>query len=149
MKLIDTPLTAFWAALAVLAAASCTQEPMGTQPQEDAAEAPSDEQASVDPSRIAVPSSVRSNLGITFVTVERRRVERTRRIPGQFEYLPTARSEYRTMLPGRVKLLVRQFERVEAGQPLFQVASPAWQELKQELAQAESTAEEIVSFLGP
>lgn len=148
MKLTDTPLTALWAALAVLAAASCTQEPMGTQPQEDAAEAHSDEEASVDPSRIAVPSSVRSNLGITFVTVERRRVERTRRIPGQFEYLPTARSEYRTMLPGRVKLLVRQFERVEAGQPLFQVASPAWQELKQELAQAESTAEEIDAELG-
>ena len=148
MKLTHTPLTAAWAALAVLAAASCTQEAESGQPQEDAAEAHNDEEAPVDPSRIAVPPSVRSNLGITFVTVERRRVERTRRIPGQFEYLPSARSEYRAMLPGRIELLVKQFEHVDAGQPLLRVASPAWHELQQELSEAESTTEGIEAELG-
>ena len=141
MKLTHTPWTAIWVALAVLAAASCTQEPETGQPQEGTSEAQVDDEGPIDPSRIAVPPTVRSNLGITFVTVERRRVERTRRIPGQFEYLPSARREYRAMLPGRIELLVKQFERVEAGQPLFRVASPAWHELHRELFEAESTAE--------
>lgn len=148
MKLTHTPLTALWAALAVLAAASCTPEPETEQPQDGRPEAQSDDEAPVDPSRIAVPPTVRSNLGITFVTAERRRVERTRRIPGQFEYLPSARSEYRAMLPGRIELLVKQFERVEAGRPLFRVASPAWHELQLELSEAESTAEGIEAELG-
>lgn len=148
MKNTQTPLTAHWALLVALTAVSCTQEPESGQPQEGAAEVHNEEEESVDPSRIAVPQSVRSNLGITFVSVERRRVERTRRIPGQFEYLPSARSEYRAMLPGRIELLVKQFEHVESGQPLFRVASPAWHELQQELSEAESTAEGIEAELG-
>jgi hypothetical protein len=79
---------------------------------------------------------VRTNLGITFVKVETRRVEQTLRVPGRFEYLPTATSEYRTMLPGRVELLVRQFDAVEAGTPLFRLRSPQWRELQGELAAA-------------
>ena len=51
------------------------------------------------------------------------------------------------MLPGRIELLVQQFERVEAGQPLFRVASPAWHELQQELSEAESTAKELEAEL--
>lgn len=39
--------------------------------------------------RVAIPAAVRSNLGISFVKVERRRVEQTLRVPGRFEYLPT------------------------------------------------------------
>ena len=105
MKNTQTPLTAHWALLVALTAVSCTQEPESGQPQEGAAEVHNEKEESVDPSLIAVPPSVRSNLGITFVSVERRRVERTRRIPGQFEYLPSARSEYRAMLPGRIELL--------------------------------------------
>jgi len=65
--------------------------------------------------RIDIPSSVRSNLGISFVRVERRQVQKTLRVPGRFEYQPSARREYRTPLPGRVDLLVDQYERVEAG----------------------------------
>ena len=148
MKNTQTTLTAHWALLVALTAVSCTQEPESAQPQEGAAEVHNEKEESVDPSLIAVPPSVRSNLGITFVSVERRRVERTRRIPGQFEYLPSARSEYRAMLPGRIELLVKQFERVESGQPLFRVASPAWHELQQELSGAESTAEGIEAELG-
>lgn len=148
MKNTQTTLTAHWALIVAMAAVSCTPEPESGKPQEGAAEVHNEEEESVDPSRIAVPQSVRSNLGITFVSVERRRVERTRRIPGQFEYLPSARSEYRAMLPGRIELLVKQFEHVESGQPLFRVASPAWHELQQELSEAESTAEGIEAELG-
>lgn len=108
---------------------------------------PSEPEPTGDPSRIAVSPSVRSNLGIRFVTVERRRVEQTRRLPGRFEYLPSARREYRTMLPGRIELLVRQFERVEAGQPLFRVAAPAWNELQQRGLRHESTIEGIETEL--
>jgi multidrug efflux pump subunit AcrA (membrane-fusion protein) len=90
-------------------------------------------------SRIGIPSAVRANLGVTFVTAERRRVEQTLRVPGRFELLPTARREYRTMLPGRVELLVEQFDRVEAGRLLYRIDSPSWRELQSQLSEAEST----------
>ena len=38
--------------------------------------------------RVDVPLAVRRNLGITFATVERRRVEQTLRVPGRFEPQP-------------------------------------------------------------
>jgi multidrug efflux pump subunit AcrA (membrane-fusion protein) len=93
--------------------------------------------------RVAIPAAVRSNLGITFVEVERRRIEQTLRVPGRFEYLPTARREYRTAVPGRVELLVEQFDRVEAGQPLYRLDSPAWREMQQQLADAEAEIERL------
>ena len=143
MTINERTSIAWWVAVAVLGLAACgdddspvNQEPTTTVPDES-------DGAVVDPSRIPVPPSVRSNLGITFVTVERRLVEQTRRIPGRFEYLPTARREYRTMLPGRVELLVQQFERIEAGQALFRVQSPAWHEIQQQLAEAESSIERL------
>ncbi|WP_419186222.1 efflux RND transporter periplasmic adaptor subunit [Rohdeia mirabilis] len=40
------------------------------------------------------------------------------------------------MLAGRVDLLVQQFDRVEAGTPLFRLLSPQWRTLQQELAAA-------------
>ncbi len=95
--------------------------------------------------RIAIPATVRSNLGISFVQVERRRVEQTLRVPGRFEYLPTARREYRTPVSGRVELLVEQFDRVKAGQPLYRIDSPDWREMQQLLADATSQIERFVS----
>lgn len=92
-----------------------------------------------DSSRVAIPASVRANLGITFVTVERRHIEQTLRAPGRFEYLPTARREYRTPLPGRVELLVEQFARVDAGAPLYRIDSPSWRDLQQQLVDAVSS----------
>ena len=92
--------------------------------------------APMNPNLVAIPAAVRSNLGITFIEVERRRVEQTLRVPGRFEYLPTARREYRTAVPGRVELRVEQFNRVEAGQPLYRLESPAWRETQQQLADA-------------
>lgn len=95
--------------------------------------------------RIDIPSAVRSNLGITFATVERRRVQETLRIPGRFEYLPTATRDYRTMLPGRIELLVDQFEAVEAGTPLYRIDSPAWHELMKDIAETKSTITQLQS----
>lgn len=97
--------------------------------------------------RVAVPATVRANLGITFVTVERRRIEQTLRVPGRFEYAPTARREYSATLAGRVELLVQQFERVEAGTPLFRLDSPAWHERQLALAETESNIERLTARL--
>lgn len=98
--------------------------------------------------RVAIPAAVRSNLGITFVTVERRHIERTLRAPGRFEYLPTARREYRTALAGRVELVVEQYARVEAGEVLYRIDSPAWREMQQDLAEAGSSVRRLVAKQG-
>lgn len=89
--------------------------------------------------RVDIPPIVRSNLGITFATVERRHVARTVRIPGRFELLPTARREYRLNVggPGHVELLVDQYDEVEQGQPLLRVRSPHWTALQSDLIAAE------------
>jgi multidrug efflux pump subunit AcrA (membrane-fusion protein) len=86
--------------------------------------------------RIAIPASVRQNLGITFVNVERRPVRGTMRIAGEFELRPEARREYHVMVPGRVQLLVHQYARVEQGQPLFHLDSPQWQQMQNQLVDA-------------
>lgn len=86
--------------------------------------------------RIAIPPSVRQNLGITFVNVERRPVRSTMRIAGEFELRPEARREYHVMVPGRVTLLVRQYERVDQGQALFHLDSPQWQQMQNQLVDA-------------
>ncbi len=97
--------------------------------------------------RVSIPAAVRSNLGISFVKVERRRIEQTLRVPGQFEYLPTARREYRTMLPGRVELLVEQFDVVEEGASLYRIDSPGWRAMQQQLAEAESAIHRLTTKL--
>lgn len=84
--------------------------------------------------RVSIPDSVRRNLGITFVKVERRAVEKTIRVPGRFEYLPTARREHRTPLAGRVDLLAAQYQKVEPGTPLFRIDSAGWRELHERIA---------------
>jgi len=94
------------------------------------------ESTSTASNRVAIPAPVRSNLGITFAQVERRRIADTLRAPGRFEYLPNASREYRTMLPGRVDILVDQFEEVMPGTPLFRIDSPQWRDLQQPIAQA-------------
>jgi multidrug efflux pump subunit AcrA (membrane-fusion protein) len=90
----------------------------------------------VSSDRVATPASVRQNLGITFVKAEKRPVRGTVRIAGVFELRPEARREYHVMLPGRIELLVRQYERVEAGRPLFYLESPDWQRMQSELVNA-------------
>ena len=97
--------------------------------------------ASAPTNRIDIPEAVRRNLGIVFARVESRPVARTLRIPGQFEYLPTARREYRAPMDGRVELLVKQFERVEAGTPLFRLDSAAWKDLHERIAALQAHAD--------
>jgi multidrug efflux pump subunit AcrA (membrane-fusion protein) len=93
--------------------------------------------------RVAIPSAVRNNLGITFATVERRQLQDTLRAPGRFEYLPSAKREYRTMLSGRVDILVDQFEHVERGTHLYTIDSPEWREIQQKLTNAATSVEQL------
>ncbi len=96
---------------------------------------------------ILIPPSVQTNLGITFATAERRNVTELLRVPGKFEYLPSAKREYRTMLSGRVDLKVKQFEHVEMGQLLFLIDSPEWRDIKKTLAQNESEINKLETKL--
>lgn len=83
--------------------------------------------------RVDIPASVRQNLGITFARVESRSVAQTLRVPGRFEFLPTARREYRTPLSGRVEVLVSQYQSVEPGTPLYRVDAAAWRDLHEQI----------------
>ena len=85
---------------------------------------------------VAIPPSVRTNLGITFVKAERRPVHSTVRLPGQFELRPEARREYHVMLAGRVNLEVEQFQTVKPGDVLFRLDSPDWRRVQSSLAEA-------------
>ncbi len=98
--------------------------------------------------RVDIPETVRRNLGITFAKVESRAVAQTIRAPGRFELLPDARREYRTMLAGRVELLVRQYDRVEPGTPLYRLVSPEWRDLQSKLTQAESVIRQTEARVG-
>ncbi|MEX2215118.1 MAG: HlyD family efflux transporter periplasmic adaptor subunit [Phycisphaeraceae bacterium] len=89
--------------------------------------------------RIDIPPAVRQNLGITFAKVESRRVSVTRRYPGRFERLPHARREYHVAMPGRIELLVQQYDPVALGQPLARIDSPQWRELQQKLSSEATT----------
>ena len=88
--------------------------------------------------RIAVPESVRKNLGISFAKVERRAVAATMRLPGAFELLPHGRTELRTPLPGRITVLVRPLQAVQPGEVLFTLDSPEWRRQQRELGELES-----------
>ena len=118
--------------LLLVAVPGCEQKP-AQEPAETITES-----AKAPTNRIDIPSTVRSNLGITFAKVEARNVERTIRAPGRFELAPEARREYRTMLGGRVELHIAQYANVETGQLLFTLDSPQWRELQERLNETES-----------
>ena len=128
-------------AAAVTALAACSGKPEPEAPPETS----NNEQTAAPSNRIDIPAAVRQNLGITFVKVEPRRVESTLRTPGRFEFLPTARREYRTSLAGRVEILIDQFEAVQPGTPLYQIDSPAWRTLQRELTDAELAIQRLTS----
>ena len=125
--------------LSILVLQGCTnnsqpETPSGTSEQTHTA---------VPSNRVSIPPPVRLNLGITFATVERRQLQDTLRAPGRFEYLPSAKREYRTMLAGKIDLLVRQFDKVEKDQPLFRIDSLAWRELQQTITNKISTVHQL------
>ncbi len=103
---------------------------------------PQQEEAAAAPTnRIDIPATVRSNLGITFAKVERRRVDSTIRVPGSFELQPLARHEYRMTLPGQVQLEVDQYQSVQQGDLLYRFRSPQWPELQHEIIMGEQAIE--------
>lgn len=118
-----------------LALVACSTKP------EQQANGMQEEVAQTNPNLVDIPATVRSNLGITFAKVERRRVESTLRIPGAFELQPLARHEYRMTLPGHIELAVDQYQRVEPGDLLFRYRSPQWPELQHEIIIAEQDIE--------
>lgn len=131
MKKRSAAALALWAALsAVVSPQAGAQDP-----------------SPVPGNRVAVPLSVRQNLGITFAKVERRSVAATLRLPGRFELKPTARREYLAPAEGRVEILVDQYQQVEVGTPLFSVQSPSWRRLKAEMAEAQLSASMMRSRL--
>jgi len=136
--------------IVALVCTGCNREPASegtSHPQ-----AASAQQAAPITNRVAIPETVRRNLGLTFAKVEMRAVAETIRVPGRFELLPDARREYRTMLGGRVELLVKQFQRVERGALLYQLDSLPWRELQQKLAEAQAEigeGEKRVEMIGP
>ena len=118
-----------------LALAACSTKP------EQQANGMQEEVAQTNPNLVDIPATVRSNLGITFAKVERRRVDSILRIPGAFELQPLARHEYRMTLPGHIELAVDQYQRVEPGDLLFRYRSPQWPELQHEIIIAEQDIE--------
>lgn len=141
MRSTPSALTLSAAVLLTMLSAGCGQG--GGDAQLPARDDHAGEELPSNPNLVSIPAAVRSNLGITFVTVERRRIEQTLRVPGRFEYLPTARREYRTALPGRVELLVDQFDRVDAGDALYLIDSPAWREHQERLTEALASIERL------
>lgn len=134
----------------VLAGARCSREPAV----ENAAKSPGTGTQPSTPitNRVDIPETVRRNLGLTFAKVESRAVAETIRVPGRFELLPDARREYRTMLAGRVELMVKQFQHVEPGTLLYRLDSPPWRELQKKLAETEAQireGEKRVEMIGP
>lgn len=114
----------------------------GCTQQGDDAQAPQQEETTAAATnRIDIPVTVRSNLGITFAKVERRRVDGTIRVPGAFELQPRARHEYRLTLPGTVRLEVDQYQRIEPSDVLYRFRSPAWPELQHEIIMGEQDIE--------
>lgn len=130
MKRFSIHLTAALAVAATSLLPGCNREPAqsAATPKQSSGPAPTN--------RIDIPSNVRQNLGITFAKVENRAVTRTLRVPGRFELMPTARREYRVAMPGKVEVLVSQYQTVQAGTPLYRLESPRLREMQGQLNEA-------------
>lgn len=125
--------------LTAMALTGCTRQETPTHASE------TQEDTATPTNRIDIPATVRSNLGITFAEVERRRVDSTIRVPGAFELQPLARHEYRLTLPGTVLLNVDQYQRVAPGDVLFRFRSPEWPELQHEIIVGEQGIESALA----
>jgi multidrug efflux pump subunit AcrA (membrane-fusion protein) len=119
----------------------------GNDSQDTPAVPPATSHTNVPTDRVAIPPAVRANLGITFATVERRQIQDTLRAPGRFEYLPSAKRQYRTMLPGKIELYVKQFENVTQGTLLYSIDSPNWREKQQTIASYISSVQQLEAKL--
>lgn len=129
------------AALTVLTLSACKNNETHNAP------APQEESAQPSTNRIDIPPTVRSNLGITFAKVERRRVDSTVRVPGVFELQPLARREYRMTLPGEIDLMVDQYQQVEQGDLLYRYRTTEWPQLQHEIIEGEQAIESAQSAI--
>lgn len=140
------------AELAALLLIGCSRDAGPVRQADDGHDHAAETAGAAPTNRVAIPSAVRQNLGITFAKAEYRAVASTLRVPGRFELLPSGQREYRAMIPGRVELLVEQYEAVEAGTPLYRLHSPRWRELQRELAEARGAmtiAQASIDAAGP
>ncbi|MEM9347919.1 MAG: hypothetical protein AAGB26_15025 [Planctomycetota bacterium] len=129
--------------VAVLLLPACSSEdPSGDSP------AQHEEEGETPTNRVAIPATVRSNLGITFAPVERRKVHQTIRVPGSFELQPLARHEYRMALPGQVELKVNQYQAVKEGDVLYRFRSPQWPKLQHEIIEGEQAIASAEAEIG-
>ncbi len=134
--ILDRPILAALAATALLGGlAACTGG--------EAPKAAMEEPAAGPTNRIDIPDAVRRNLGIEFAKVELRQVERTLRLPGRFELLPTARRELRAPIGGRVELLVDQYQTVERGTPLARITGSGWSDLESRILATKARLESM------
>ncbi len=85
---------------------------------------------------ITLPDTVQKNLGITWAKAEYRVVQGVVRMPGRFESEPSARRTYQVPLAGRVEVLVKPYQQVAAGAPLYRLHAADWKRLQQEIADA-------------
>lgn len=90
---------------------------------------------------VALTATVRENLGITFLKAEYRVVRGLLRLPGRFEAEPSARRAYQMPLSGQVEVLVKPYQRVAVGDPLYRMASASWNALQREVAEASVAAQ--------
>ena len=130
----------------VLLLAGCTGEPpvSASTPATAAADAHAGHDHSHDhgpAGSITLNATAQANLGITFATAGYRVVQGTLRLPGQFVAEPTGRRTYQMPLAGQVELLVRPFQQVAVGDPLYRLTAAGWHALQQELAEAMIAAE--------
>lgn len=82
-----------------------------------------------NPGALSIPSTVRQNLGVTFASVSYRAVSESLRVPGKFQSTSDATRSYTAPLAGRVRPLVTLNQPVVTNQPLFELDSPAWDQL--------------------
>ncbi len=131
MQRISLPLIIVLAFVLAALPAGCDRKPATSKPP-----APGGGASPPPTNRVDIPAAVRQNLGITFSKVESRAVSRTLRVPGRFELMPTARREYRASMPGKIEVLVAQYQPVEVDTPLFRIESPRWRQMQGEINDA-------------
>lgn len=119
--------------LLLLLCVSCSQGDPGTSG------AGSDEGPALAPGHIAIPDTVRRNLGLTFAKAEVRPLVQTLPVPGSFELMPKARRAYHLPMAGELRLEVGPLETVEAGAVLFHYRSIEWSERRARIAELQST----------
>ena len=110
------------AALSMLAACS----------RDDPSEAPNKADTSIT-NRIAVPSEVVANLGITFAQATRGKVGSWISVPGELYVPGTHRWSLRAPAPGRLTAVALRWKEVETGDVVAELTTPKLREAQQDL----------------